>query len=113
MAVILFVFQLAIGNIQTLPSNDFSGKSIGSLAGVSGGAAVVGALITIWLVPIITVDSYVPFFLMGTVLVPLAACARLCRAPCYGVALLFAHAANVIKLHVARCFCRYSTAVRR
>jgi ACS family hexuronate transporter-like MFS transporter len=72
MAVILFGFQLAIGNIQTLPSDYFSGKSVGSLAGVSGSAAVVGVLITIWLVPIITVDSYVPFFLMGAALVPLA-----------------------------------------
>lgn len=72
MAVILFGFQLAIGNIQTLPSDYFSGKSVGSLAGVSGTAAVVGVLITIWLVPIITVDSYIPFFMMGALLVPLA-----------------------------------------
>lgn len=71
-AVILFGFQIAIGNIQTLPSDFFSGKSVGSLAGVSGTAAIVGTLITTWLVPVITVDSYVPFFVLGAILVPLA-----------------------------------------
>jgi ACS family hexuronate transporter-like MFS transporter len=29
-------------------------------------------LITIWLVPVITAQSYVPFFVMGAILVPLA-----------------------------------------
>jgi len=72
MAVILFGFQLAIGNIQTLPSDFYSGKSVGSVAGLGGTAAVVGVLITIWLVPILTVNSYVPFFLLGAALVPLA-----------------------------------------
>ena len=41
-AVILFGFQIAIGNIQTLPSDFFSGDSVGSLAGAGGTAAVVG-----------------------------------------------------------------------
>ncbi len=71
-AVILFGFQIAIGNIQTLPSDFFSGKSVGSLAGVGGTAAVVGVLITIWIVPIITTESYAPFFIMGALLVPIA-----------------------------------------
>ena len=71
-AVILFGFQLAIGNIQTLPSDFFSGKSVGSLAGVGGTAAVVGVLITTWIVPIATQVSYVPFFALGALLVPLA-----------------------------------------
>lgn len=71
-ALILFGFQIAIGNIQTLPSDYFSGGSVGSLAGVGGTAAVVGVLITIWLVPVITVNSYVPFFVLGALLVPLA-----------------------------------------
>ncbi len=70
--VILFGFQIAIGNIQTLPSDYFSGKTVGSLAGLSGTAAVVGVLITIWLVPIITTESYVPFFILGAALVPLS-----------------------------------------
>ncbi len=71
-AVILFGFQFSINNIQTLPSDFFSGKAVGSLAGMGGTSAVVGVLITIWLVPIITTESYVPFFLMGALLVPLA-----------------------------------------
>ena len=71
-AVILFGFQLAIGNIQTLPSDFFSGKSVGSLAGAGGTAAVVGVLITIWIVPAVTTESYVPFFVLGALLVPLA-----------------------------------------
>lgn len=71
-AVILFGFQMAIGNIQTLPSDYFSGKSVGSLAGLSGTAAVAGTLITIWIVPVITKVSYVPFFVMGAALVPLS-----------------------------------------
>ncbi|MEM8996492.1 MAG: MFS transporter [Acidobacteriota bacterium] len=71
-AVILFGFQISIGNIQTLPSDYFSGDSVGSLAGAGGTAAVVGVLITTWIVPAITQTSYVPFFLLGASLVPLA-----------------------------------------
>lgn len=71
-AVILFGFQMAIGNIQTLPSDYFSGKTVGSLAGLGGTAAVVGVLITTWLVPMLTKTSYVPFFVLGAVLVPLS-----------------------------------------
>ncbi len=71
-AVILFGFQTMIGNVQTLPSDYFGGKSVASLAGLSGTAAVVGVLITTWLVPVLTTNSYVPFFLLGAALVPLA-----------------------------------------
>jgi ACS family hexuronate transporter-like MFS transporter len=70
-AVVLFGFQFVINNLQTLPSDFFSGKSVGSLAGVGGTSAVLGVLITIWLVPILTETSYVPFFMMGALLVPL------------------------------------------
>lgn len=71
-AVILFGFQMAIGNIQTLPSDFFAGKSVGSLAGAGGTAAIVGVLITTWIVPAVTQESYVPFFVLGALLVPLA-----------------------------------------
>ena len=73
-SVILFGFQTAIGNIQTLPSDFFSGKSVGSLAGVGGAAAVAGVLITTEAIPRI-VDasgSFAPAFIWGAVLVPLA-----------------------------------------
>lgn len=76
-AVSLFGFQVAIGNIQTLPSDYFPQGSVGSLAGISGAAAVIGVLITIWLVPIITRDSYAPFFVLGALLAPFSLAAVL------------------------------------
>jgi ACS family hexuronate transporter-like MFS transporter len=71
-AVILFGFQVAIGNIQTLPSDYLSGKSVGSLAGMGGTAAVLGVLITTWIVPAVTTESYAAFFALGAALVPLS-----------------------------------------
>lgn len=71
-ALILFGFQIAIGNIQTLPSDFFSKGSVGSLAGVGGTAAVVGVLIITNLIPIITTASYAPAFVLAAILVPLA-----------------------------------------
>ncbi|MGB2866853.1 MAG: MFS transporter [Bacteroidota bacterium] len=71
-AVILFGFQIMINNIQTLPSDFFSGKSVGSLAGLGGLSAALGVLVTSNLIPVITTDSYVPFFLMGATVVPLS-----------------------------------------
>ena len=71
-AVVLFGFQVAIGNIQTLPSDYFSGKSVGSLAGLSGTAAVLGVLVTTWLVPAITAVSFGPVFAIAAALVPLS-----------------------------------------
>jgi ACS family hexuronate transporter-like MFS transporter len=70
-AIILFGFQVSIGNIQTLPSDFYSGKSVGSLAGLGGTTAAIGVVITTYLVPALTVSSYVPFFLLGALLVPL------------------------------------------
>lgn len=71
-ACILFGFQVAIGNIQTLPSDYFGGGAVGSLAGISGTAAVAGTLITTWLVPAMTVESYAPIFILSAAIVPLA-----------------------------------------
>jgi len=71
-AAILFGFQVAIGNIQTLPGDVFHGKSVGSLAGIGGMAAVAGTLITTWLVPALTKVSYAPIFILVAALVPLS-----------------------------------------
>ena len=75
-AVILFGFQIAIGNIQTLPSDFYSGESVGSLAGVGGTAAVVGVMIMNWIIPAVTGPetdpNWVPAFVIGALLVPLA-----------------------------------------
>ncbi|WP_034157127.1 MFS transporter [Sphingomonas sp. ERG5] len=71
-AVILFGFQVAINNIQTLPSDYFGGGAVGSLAGISGSAAVAGTLITTWLVPVMTRHGYAPIFVLAAAIVPLS-----------------------------------------
>jgi ACS family hexuronate transporter-like MFS transporter len=73
MAFILAGFQFAIVNIQTLPSDYHAGKTIGSLAGLGGAAAVLGTIVTMFLVPYITSDNnWIFFFVMGALLVPLS-----------------------------------------
>jgi ACS family hexuronate transporter-like MFS transporter len=70
--VILFGFQAAITNIQTLPSDFFSGKTVGSLAGLSGTSAVLGVIVCMQLVPELTTGgNYTPFFILGALLLPL------------------------------------------
>lgn len=70
-AFVLFGFQFAIGNIQTIPSDLFSGKSVGSLAGLGGSVGVFSVIIMNFLVPIISAVSYTPIFIMIAVFVPL------------------------------------------
>lgn len=66
MAVILFGFQTAIGNVQTLPSDFFGGRTVGTLAGFSGMAAKLGAVGLTSLVPILTSGgNYTPAFMIG------------------------------------------------
>ncbi|PFG34452.1 MFS transporter [Sanguibacter antarcticus] len=65
MAVILLGFQLAVGNIQTLPSDFYSGKSVATLAGFGGTAAKLAVVGLNFLIPVITVDSYAPAFAVG------------------------------------------------
>ena len=47
MAFVLGGFQFTIVNIQTLPSDLHLGKSVGSLAGLGGAAAVLGTILSI------------------------------------------------------------------
>ncbi len=68
MAAILFGFQTAVGNIQTLPSDFYSGKSVASLAGFAGTAAKLAVVGLNFLIPIITVNSYTPAFVVGAAL---------------------------------------------
>ena len=66
MAVILFGFQTAVGNIQTLPSDLYGGKSVGSLAGYAGTAAKLMVAGLTYLVPWLTVGgNYAPAFIIG------------------------------------------------
>lgn len=68
----LFGFQFLINNLQTLPSDYFHGKNVGTVAGMSGTSAVIGTLIVTWLVPVLTKTSYTSFFVMAALVVPLA-----------------------------------------
>lgn len=73
MAVILFGFQTAIGNVQTLPSDFFGGKSVGTLAGLAGTAAKLGAFGLTILVPTLTAGgNYTPAFIIGASLAVIA-----------------------------------------
>ncbi len=65
MAAILFSFQTVVGNIQTLPSDFYSGKCVASLAGFAGTAAKLAVVGLNFLIPIITVNSYTPAFIVG------------------------------------------------
>ncbi len=68
----LFGFQFVINNIQTLPSDYFNGKNVGVVAGMGGTSAILGVLVTTWMVPVLTKTSYISFFVLAAVLVPLS-----------------------------------------
>jgi len=73
MAFILGGFQFIITNIQTLACDLHTGKSVGSLAGLGGFSAVLGVLITMYLVPQLTTGgNWTLFFVMGAMLAPLS-----------------------------------------
>jgi len=73
MAILLFGFQTAIGNVQTLPSDMFSGKIVGTLSGFAGTAAKLGAFGLTALIPILTAGkNYTPAFLIGGALALIA-----------------------------------------
>ena len=71
-AIVLFGFQFAIGNIQTLSSDLFRGPSVGTLAGLAGSIGAVSVIVMNWLIPQITTKSYTPAFILIAVLAPLA-----------------------------------------
>ncbi|GGZ23564.1 hexuronate transporter ExuT [Echinicola pacifica] len=70
-AVVLFGFQFSISNVQTLPSDLFSGKSVGTLAGFGGTIGVISVILMNFLIPIITTESYTPAFIAIALFVPL------------------------------------------
>ena len=73
MSIILFGYQFTINNIQTLPGDMYTGKSVGSLAGLGGAAATLGTILMMLFVPMLTAgDNWTPFFIMGASLVPLS-----------------------------------------
>lgn len=69
MFTILFGFQTAIGNVQTLPSDLYGKKTVGTLSGIAGMAAKLSAAALTYLVPIMTVGAnYVSVFVLGAAL---------------------------------------------
>jgi ACS family hexuronate transporter-like MFS transporter len=81
MAVILFGFQTAIGNVQTLPSDLFGSDTVGTLSGMAGTAAKLSAAGLTVLVPWLTAGgNYTPAFVIGATLaiITLAAVWVLC-----------------------------------
>ena len=92
MAVILFGFQTSIGNVQTLPSDLFGKKAVGTLAGFSGMAAKFAVTGLTVLVPWLTtgepdpitgeaVANYAPVFIIGASLAITAILATLFLIP--------------------------------
>lgn len=66
MFLILFGFQTAIGNVQTLPSDFLGGKTVGTLSGFAGMAAKLTAFALTLLVPVMTKGAnYAPVFILG------------------------------------------------
>jgi ACS family hexuronate transporter-like MFS transporter len=70
--LVLFGFQVWINNVQTLPSDFFSASAVGSVAGLGGTGAGIGAMIftllTGWVVKNF---SYVPILIAAGLLAPL------------------------------------------
>ncbi len=70
MAIVLFGFQTAIGNIQTLPSDLYNGKSVGTLSGLAGMSAKFAAAALTWYIANkLPIDKYSFVFLIGAALV--------------------------------------------
>lgn len=70
MAFVLGGFQFVMTNIQTIPSDLHSGKSVGSLAGLGGAAAVIGTILAILFAQYIT--NWTILFALLTALVPMS-----------------------------------------
>ena len=69
MFAILFGFQTAIGNVQTLPSDLYGKRTVGTLSGMAGMAAKLTAAALTYLVPIMTAGAnYYSVFVLGALL---------------------------------------------
>jgi ACS family hexuronate transporter-like MFS transporter len=71
-SVVLFSFQMWVGNVQTLPSDFFPEEVVGSVAGFGGTGAAVGSMLftlaTGW---IVTHFSYAPVLTISGLLAPI------------------------------------------
>lgn len=72
MALVLGGFQFFMTNLQTIPSDLHSGRSVGSLAGLGGASAVLGTILAILFASYIT--NWILLFSLLGALVPLSLC---------------------------------------
>ncbi|HEV7700351.1 MAG TPA: MFS transporter [Pyrinomonadaceae bacterium] len=85
--VVLFGFQVWINNVQTLPSDFFPSKAVGSVAGLGGTGAGIGSMIFIFSTGwIVDNFSYTPVLVTAGLLAPI------------GTLVLFALAGNIEKV---------------
>jgi ACS family hexuronate transporter-like MFS transporter len=70
--VVLFGFQAWINNVQTLPSDFFPAKAVGSVAGLGGTGAGIGSMIFIFTTGwVVDNFSYTPILVTAGLLAPL------------------------------------------
>lgn len=87
--VVLFGFQVWINNVQTLPSDFFGSKAVGSVAGLGGMGAGIGSMIFIFSTGwIVDNFSYTPVLVTAGLLAPI------------GTLVLFALAGNINKVRI-------------
>ena len=71
-SLVLFGFQVWINNVQTLPSDFFPSSSVGSVAGLGGVGAGIGAMIFIYSTGyVVDLYSYTPILVAAGLLAPL------------------------------------------
>lgn len=89
-SVVLFGFQVWINNVQTLPSDFFPKKAVGSVAGLGGMGAGIGSMIFIFTTGwVVDRFSYTPILVAAGLLAPI------------GTAVLFALAGKIEKVKTA------------
>jgi len=88
--VVLFGFQVWINNVQTLPSDIFPLKAVGSVAGLGGTGAGIGSMIFIFSTGwVVDNFSYTPVLVTAGLLAPI------------GTIILFALAGNISKVSIS------------
>ncbi len=89
--VVLFGFQVWINNVQTLPSDFYSSKAVGSVAGLGGTGAGIGSMIFIFTTGwVVDNFSYTPILVTAGILAPV------------GTLVLFALAGRIQKVSTVR-----------
>jgi ACS family hexuronate transporter-like MFS transporter len=89
--VVLFGFQVWINNVQTLPSDFFPSKAVGSVAGLGGTGAGIGSMIFIFSTGwVVDNYSYAPILVTAGLL------------PVIGTVVLFALAGKIKKVSISQ-----------